>query len=408
MNNDSAGDHFQSFKKDPRLSVENVELNERLPQSSLLPDLKARLKSCQDKQDFYDNLRLFKREELARITKWENEPLKNRWKILSETALVAETILIAAYEYIRDTLGAEIGIPSWQTSYQQTAPAHLAVVGMGKLGTGEMDYESDLDLIFIFSHLGEVIGKKKLGNHEYFIKFAQKLIQLLAIITGAGRCYAIDVELRPSGQAGPLVSSFDHFLEHQMNRAQEWERLALLRARPIVAPKSFLNRLNSHLDELAFKAPLPTRFFPTMHAIRQRVLRERLQEPDNSFDLKLGQGGLMDIDFVLLGLQLKYQLLYPDLRQRSLKKLIEAFSHHSILSKAEITGLSEAHLLYRTLIAQLQLKENRAVTLLRFDADACAESNEKLGFSNKKELQEKLVHLKNQVQTLYRRYYETT
>lgn len=407
MNSDE-GDSYQGFKKDPRLTPVAQDLAEELPATKLTPLLKKRLHGVVDKQDFYDVLRLFKREQIQKTMELETSPFKNRELILKKNAVLAQTILIAAYEFVRAEMETSLGIPTGTTSYGQTIKSHLAIVGMGKLGTGEMDYESDLDLIFIFSEPGEVLGKKRVSNLEYFAKFAQRLIHLLSVMTGAGKCYSIDVELRPSGHAGLLVSSCNHFLDHQMNRAEEWERMALLRAWPVVAPKHLEHTLKNHLTTLAFAQPVPQHFFSVMHKIRQRVLKERVKEPDNSFDLKLGLGGLMDVDFVLLGTELKYQKLYPELRQRSVFALIEALKNTSILSATDRQVLSDAHILYRSVVAQIQLLEKRPLTQLSFESELYSKVSERLGYTGNDILRDRLVDSRQKVKELYEHIYQNS
>lgn len=405
MNSDE-GDSYQSFKKDPRLIPVAQALAEDLPFTKLTPLLKKQLQGIVDKQDFYDVLRLFKREQIKKTMELESSPFKNRELILNQNAVLAQTILVAAYEFVRSELEINLGIPTGTTSYGQPIKSHLAIVGMGKLGTGELDYESDLDLIFIFSEQGEVSGKKQISNLEYFAKFAQRLIHLLSVMTGAGKCYNIDVELRPSGHAGLLVSSSDQFLDHQMNRAEEWERMAVLRAWPVVAPKHLEDTLKKQLKTLAFAKPFPPHFFSVMHKIRERVLNERVQEPDNSFDLKLGLGGLMDVDFVLLGTELKYQKHYPELRQRSVFALIEALKNHSILSPADLQVLSEAHLVYRSVVAQMQLLEKRPLAQLNFGSELYGQISERLGYTSVNILRDTLLDSRQKVRKIYEHLYQ--
>lgn len=400
-------DQFQSFARDPRLSSENKIFDENFPTSPLSLKLAKETRSLMDKEAFYNAIREFKKNEYQKLLPLEEKPFQNRKKILNTITQIAEAIILVTYQYTQKNLTAEIGIPGYLNSYKQNLISYLGIIGMGKLGAGEMNYESDLDLIFVYSHEGETFGKKNITNREFFIKFSQRLIQALSTVTSAGLCYPIDVELRPSGNAGTLVTSFEHFMEHQMNRAQEWEYMALLRARAIAAPKNFIHQINSHIQKLAFEHPLPAHFFSVMHGIRQRVHVERSKESQTVIDLKCGPGGLMDIEFILQGIQLKNQRVFPDLRKTSLFDIIDSLKKHDFLDKEELDLIEQAHLHYRTIVSQLHLMKKRSARLLDFDSDLCTEIRERLGFASDQELKEKLIALKTGVQKIYKRFYET-
>ena len=400
-------DEFQRFSKDPRLSSENKSFNDNFPNSPFSLKLENETDSIKDKEAFYNAIREFKKREYQKLLPLEEKPLQNRRKILNTVTQIAESIILVTYKYTQKNLEAEIGIPSYLSSYKQNLISHLGIIGMGKLGASEMNYESDLDLIFVYSHEGETLGKKNLTNREFFIKFAQRLIQALNTMTSSGLCYNIDVELRPSGNAGTLVISFEHFVEHQMNKAQEWESMALLRARAVVAPEDFRNQINSQIQKLAFERPLPKHFFSVMHAIRQRVLLERAKESQTVIDLKLGSGGLMDIEFILQGIQLKNQHVFPNLRKSSLFDLIVSLKGYGFLEKAELDLIEQAHLYYRTIVSQLHLIKKCSLKQLDMNSDLFTEVRERLGLASDHELKDKLLILKTGVQKVYKRFYET-
>jgi glutamate-ammonia-ligase adenylyltransferase len=371
----------------------------------LQTELERELDAAADKEAAYDVLRAFKRRKYAEIRVLESDPLANRRKIMTELALVADAVLNAGYAYVKAFMDAEWGHPSYLSSYKQTLPAALAVIGMGKLGGLELNYESDLDLVFVYSHVGETAGKKSVSNAEYFARFAQKFLNLLSVQTSAGRCYDTDVELRPSGNAGTLVASLESFLDHQMNRAEEWERLALLRARVVAAPEDFRVPLERHLDELAFGREPPKDFFPVMRGVRERVLAERVREAPGQYDLKLGAGSLMDVEFVLQGLQMKNQRVFPQLKRRSSFELIDALSGRDLIPADDLRMLSEAHLVYRTMEAKIHLARGRAEHVVSADSDDFAEIAAALGYSGKDALKEKLDSLRHGVRAAFERMY---
>ena len=174
-----------------------------------------------------------------------------------------------------------------------TTPAsrELAVIGMGKIAGREFTYHSDLDLIFLYRGEVEVMAEVS--------RVAQRLIAYLTTMTGAGVAYAVDTRLRPSGQQGVLVTSFETFTRYQTDRAQRWEHVALLRARPIggaiAAGQEVLDAVHARI--LAPHEPP----WSELAELRNRVESERGGESDRAVPYKTGAGGLMDVDFLASG-----------------------------------------------------------------------------------------------------------
>lgn len=407
-------DSFTKHKTTPHLaeSAESSRVQPAAPprenENPFVTELDRELKNAADKEAAYDVLRAFKNRKHAEIRALESDPIANRRKIMTELARVADAILNAGYAYAKAGMDAELGHPTYLSSYKQTLPASLAVIGMGKLGGREMNYESDVDLVFVYSHVGETAGKKSVSNAEYFARFAQKFLNLISVQTAAGRCYDTDVELRPSGNAGALVASLENFLDHQMNRAEEWERLALLRARVVAAPVEFRVPLERHLDELAFGREPPKDFFPVMRDVRERVLAERVREATGQYDLKLGPGSLMDVEFVLQGLQMRNQRVFPELKRRSIFELIDALAGRDLIPADELRMLSEAHLLYRTIEAKLHLARGRAEHVVSADSDDFADIAAALGYSEKSALKKSLDAMRSSVRAAFERMYHAT
>jgi glutamate-ammonia-ligase adenylyltransferase len=167
----------------------------------------------------------------------------------------------------------------------------FSVIGMGKIAGREFTYHSDLDLIFLYEGGPDRIDRAS--------RIGQRLIAYLTTMTGAGIAYTVDTRLRPSGQQGMLVTSFDGFERYQTEKAQTWEHMAMLRARPIAgefeASSAALARVREHLFARE-ESP-----WPSLSEIRERVESERARESTTGIALKTGAGGLMDVDFLAGG-----------------------------------------------------------------------------------------------------------
>ena len=405
--NEPNEDSFSSFKKDPRLNTSVYQNTTRKKSLELRLDLEKQFKIFKDDESFFDALRKYKTKEHQKIiTSFEDKPLDNRKHILRNLSDIADNILFVAYNRLNQSMQEKYGMPSYLNSYKQNLEAHLAIVAMGKLGGQEINYYSDLDIIFVFSHRGDTIGNVSINNHQYFVKLAQKYINTLSVMTAAGRCYQIDTELRPSGNAGTLVISYDHFIDHQMNRAEPWERQALIRARAMSTEWDFQDLLQNQIEKLAFDRPLSKHFIPYMYQIRQRVIRERAKTSDNGIDIKLGSGCLMDIEFILHYFQLKNGRLFPAIKQRPLFDVLNTLKDHDCLSQNDLKNLTEAHLTFRTVESLLHLNKKRSESFLEYNSDAYEKISERLGYSNSKSLKDLVENMKEEVRKIFENIYK--
>lgn len=403
--NAPTNDSFVAFNKDPRRVI-TKEPSSKTQSPKPENPLKTWMATSMDDEGFFDELRRFIKKQHNQITeKYEGGPLKNREIILAKLAEVAEFVIATADYRVSQHMIRNYGIPLYEASFGGEQPADMAVVGMGKLGAQELSYQSDLDVIFVYSHVGETRGAAPLSNTEYFAKYAQRLIHMLTVQTPAGRGYSIDIELRPSGNKGTLVSSYDHFLDHQMNHAQHWERQALLRARVLTGEKSFNALCQNQIDELAFTRPMPSDFATTMHAIRHRVLTEKVHEGETCFDLKRGQGSVMDIEFVVHFLQLRHCRIFRDLRVRPLYEALRRLERHHILPSEEAKNLTEAYTLYRSLECHLQLIKKRPESLVQIESEEFSEIREKLGFPHDAALKDAIAAHRSAVKNAYHRVF---
>ena len=193
-------------------------------------------------EDQLDVLRRYRNEEFLRIGMNDIHGKLGQGEITTQLTQLGETCLAAAYRLAVQEL-KRFGRPLYR--YEgRLAEANLAVIGLGKMGGGELNYHSDLDIIFVYDHQGMTDGEKQVSNHEYFAKLAQKIISILSMQTREGYVYKIDTRLRPSGNAGPLVTSLDSFLTYHRKEAQIWERQALTKARVVLGDEILASQLH--------------------------------------------------------------------------------------------------------------------------------------------------------------------
>lgn len=229
-----------------------------------------------DLETALDALRIFRREEtclascldLGRVLPFED--------ISDFLSVLAETVARRALRLAQDALG---GAP---------AVTDFAVLGMGTIAGREFTYHSDLDLIFLCSRVSDDISMTS--------RVGQRMISYLANMTGAGIAYSVDTRLRPSGCQGVLVTSFDRFESYQLENAETWEHMALLRARAIAGKKDDAqNMLENVRQKVLASSANPWSY---VEELRVKVERERTRPSEHTIALKTGRGGLMDVDFL--------------------------------------------------------------------------------------------------------------
>ncbi|MEK7205722.1 MAG: DUF294 nucleotidyltransferase-like domain-containing protein, partial [candidate division NC10 bacterium] len=226
---------------------------------------------------------------------------------------LAEACLQAALQMAEQDLADRFGRPD---------PPGFAIVGLGKLGGMELGYASDLDLVFAYRQDGTTTGPERVSHTEYFSKLADRVAKILTSITQEGFAYRVDARLRPGGQKGELALPLQAFETHFTRLADLWERQAYIKARPVAGDpavgEAFLERTHRFVYEAAEQPDLAER----IQAMRHRMEVERGGGAAKGAHVKLGSGGIVDIEFLVQYLQLRHGKTHPTLRtQRTLGAL---------------------------------------------------------------------------------------
>ncbi len=263
----------------------------------MLTELMARLAEVRELEDRLDILRRYRTEEFLRIGINDSNGLLDVTEVTEQLTNLAEVCLTGAYEVARTALMEQLGLSHM--------PGQLAIVGMGKLGAGELNYNSDLDLIFLYNPANEEESSGTLSAQEFFTKLAQRLISVLQVQTREGHVYKIDTRLRPSGRSGSLVSSLTAFVRYHDTSSQLWERQALLKARVIVAEPSFREAVQAAIERIAYATEIDATGVAEIDRLRGRMEQELAREHAGRFNIKTGRGGIVDIEFLVQMLQLR-------------------------------------------------------------------------------------------------------
>jgi [glutamine synthetase] adenylyltransferase / [glutamine synthetase]-adenylyl-L-tyrosine phosphorylase len=244
----------------------------------------------------------------------------------------------------------------------------LVVVAMGKLGGREIGYGSDLDIFFVWD------GDEEKG--ERYVRAAQRVLRLVSMPHGAGPGYELDTRLRPSGSHGLLVVSLDAFRRYHAGEGQDWERQALVKARPCAGDRALGARFASLATEVAYLrgAPDPQK----VHHLRMRMERELAKEGPSRFDVKLGHGGIVDVEFAVQWLQMKYGG-DPRVRSTDTETALGALEACGYLDSAVAAVLREGYQILRRLEQALRVVHGTSASLIEEGAPGLAALARRMG-----------------------------
>lgn len=319
---------------------------------------------CSTYGEKMDALRRYKRGEELRVGLKELAGKSDVLHTIRELSALAQGCLQVAYLLAQeDTEGRYGKIYGTDASGQRT-PVSFCVVGLGKLGSEELSYASDLDVVFTYSHAGE--SEKGLGAGEYFDKLAEVLTITLSNITQEGYAYRVDVRLRPEGVHGTLVMALPSYIQYFAERAATWERQMLVRARVIAGDKNLGRRFMEAAHAFVYGDYDPKLAAEIDH-MRKRMEEERTKAQPRKVDIKLGAGGLADIEFTVQLLQLRHGKDIPELRISSTLEALEIIGRTGLLAPADFTILKRAYLFLRTLESRLRIYEDRPLSALPAD-----------------------------------------
>lgn len=372
-------------------------------------ELGALLTQAEDFESRLDVLRRYRNEEFLRIGMNDIHGQLKQGSIAQQLTSLAETSLAAAYEIAKDEL-ARFGSPCYQEDGENRA-AGMAIIAMGKLGGRELNYHSDLDIIFVYDKQGLTSGNKQITNHEYFAKLAQKLILVLSTLTREGYAYKLDTRLRPSGNAGPLVTSLESFAAYHQNDAQIWERQALSKARVVLGSRELVRQVEDVITLTVYGAGLDHGGRQEIHRLRMRMEHEIAHERAGTFNIKTGRGGMVDVEFIAQYLQLSHGYQHKTLRLTRTVDLIAEAARLGLLAKADAEQLVNGYKFLRKLENRLRLIHDHSINDLADDQRYLDKLARRLGYNPKlrhpgKELMDDYIKTTDAIRHIYSEIFE--
>jgi glutamate-ammonia-ligase adenylyltransferase len=305
-------------------------------------------------------LRRLKQRAYARIATRDLAGLAPLGEVVEGMTLIAELAVARAVEVIGKGLAERYGTPRGADGRAQ----ELIVIGMGKLGGRELNVSSDIDLIFIYPEDGDTDGARSISNFEYFTRLGRGLINAIADVTEDGQVFRVDMRLRPNGDSGPLVCSFDMLENYFVTQGREWERYAWIKARPLTG---------SRLDELeAIRRPFVFRKyldFGAINAMRElhAQIRQEVAKKDKADNVKLGPGGIREIEFIAQVFQLIRGGRDPSLQIKPTLQVLRRLADSGLLAAEAVAELSAAYDFLRRVEHRLQYLDDAQTHMLPTD-----------------------------------------
>ena len=283
--------------------------------------------------------------------------------ILAGSTLLAETCLRIGL----DALEADFAQRSGVVRAADGSVQRLVVFGLGKLGGGELNFSSDVDLVYAYEHDGESDGARALAASDYFARLGQQLAKLLDEVTADGFCHRVDLRLRPFGNAGRIALSFTAMELYFQREGRDWERYAWQKARPVAGDLESGERWLQILRPFVYRRYLDFGALDGLRTMKAAIAAE-VARKDMADDIKRGPGGIREIEFLAQALQLIHGGREVALRQRSLLPVLQALVELGHMDAATSAELTQAYRFLRTLENRLQMLADAQTHALPQDA----------------------------------------
>ncbi|HSD59400.1 MAG TPA: bifunctional [glutamate--ammonia ligase]-adenylyl-L-tyrosine phosphorylase/[glutamate--ammonia-ligase] adenylyltransferase [Burkholderiales bacterium] len=320
-------------------------------------------------------LRRLRSRVVLRVLTRDLAGLADLAEVTATMTALAETAIAFSAERLQEWMRRQYGEPVGEEGGE---PQGLLVVGMGKLGGGELNVSSDVDLIFLYPEEGETRGPQVLSNHEFFGRLGRRLISALHDLTADGYVFRVDMRLRPDGESGPLAVSFATLENYFYTQGREWERYAWIKGRVVAGPCA--RELAQLVTPFVFRKYLDYGAFESMRAlhgqIRQEVKRREMQD-----NIKLGPGGIREIEFIAQVFQLIRGGRDPELRVRPTLEALARVAEKRLLPEDAVRELAAAYVFLRDLEHRLQYLDDRQTQTLPADEDDRRRVAEATGFA---------------------------
>ncbi|MBW8056754.1 MAG: bifunctional [glutamate--ammonia ligase]-adenylyl-L-tyrosine phosphorylase/[glutamate--ammonia-ligase] adenylyltransferase [candidate division NC10 bacterium] len=314
----------------------------------------------------WEALRRFKMREILRIGLQDLLGNQDLPGITQELSQLAEVTLQKAYEISHADLTRRFGTPQVLGPTGEARECTFCIIGMGKLGGGELNYSSDIDILFVYEAEGETTGVSgparirdgKISNHQYFAKLAETIVKTIGTVTGDGSVFRVDTRLRPGGRQGDLCLSLRSYEIYYESWGQTWERQALIKARPVAGDEEFGRKFLQMVTPFIYRKYLDQTAIQEVRAMKGRIEQSLRHDRKLHRDVKRGYGGIREIEFIVQAFQLLYGGRDPWIRGANTLRTLHRLAARHYLSDEDCEALVKAYVFLRTVEHRLQIIHN--------------------------------------------------
>ncbi|HEX8491862.1 MAG TPA: hypothetical protein VF658_03390 [Pyrinomonadaceae bacterium] len=315
----------------------------------------------------------FRRRELLRIYLHDIRRISTLIETTEQLSNLADAVLEYALSLARQDLDNRFGAPQCTDERGRTRTASFSIVALGKLGSYELNYASDIDLLFVYSDDGVTTGRGTSGettNRQYFIKLAERVARIVGQPTGEGAAYRVDLRLRPYGRDGVLAPSLQEAVRYYCESAQDWELQALIRSRSAAGSAALYAQFHSLVRHRIYRTEETlAHALSQVQLAKQKIDRQHASD-SNGFNVKLGRGGIREIEFIAQALQLARGGRDQWLRAAHTLISLGRLADRRFITERERTQLSDAYMFLRTLEHRLQMEHGLQTHSVTDDAAA--------------------------------------
>jgi glutamate-ammonia-ligase adenylyltransferase len=355
-----------------KLLVDENILQKNYADGDLAAVVEAALADIEEGKQFDQQLRRCRQQEMLRIIWRDLNRLSDMRETTADISALADVAIQQTTNFHHRQLAQQYGVPCANVDGVKVEQS-MVILGMGKLGAHELNLSSDIDLIFAYPQSGETVApqdssiKKTLDNQQFFTRLGQRVIASLDAATADGFVFRVDMRLRPYGDSGALVLSFDAMEEYYQDQGRDWERYAMIKARAVYGDTDQCEELMTMLRPFVFRRYIDFSVIDSLRSmkkmIRQEVIRRGLQN-----DVKLGAGGIREVEFIAQCFQLIRGGREAPLQQRSLLAVLSELEQREYLSSQAVNELVEAYYFLRNTEHALQGFDDKQTQALPVDS----------------------------------------
>jgi [glutamine synthetase] adenylyltransferase / [glutamine synthetase]-adenylyl-L-tyrosine phosphorylase len=380
---------FKNCTRDPELLKDLYESGD-LQRTFETDEFRGKLISClvdiKDDTQLSRRLRRFRRHHMVRIAWRDLAGWSDLWETMYDLSALADACIDETVSILHQWQCLMYGIPTAPDgSHQQ-----LVVLGMGKLGGQELNFSSDVDLIFAFPETGTTQGGlESINNEEFFVRLCRQIIKIISANTPDGVVFRVDMDLRPYGESGPVVMSFEALEEYYQDQGREWERYAWIKARVVAGDKDAGETLLKRLKPFIFRRYLDFGVFESLRKMKQKISLE-VKRRKMTHNIKLGYGGIREVEFFGQIFQLIRGGVIPSLQERSIQKALKVLANENYISQKACNELTLAYIFLRNTEHRLQEFSDQQIHVIPSETVAKMRLSASMGFDTPEAFEKQL------------------